>query len=468
MRPVRPGARTAARLAGLLVLALVLAGPTVRAADEPADDAAPPAVTAIVDVTVVPMDSERALPHHTVLLRGDTIAAVGPVDEVAVPEDALRIDGAGRWLMPGLADMHVHLWNPQHLTLFLAHGVTLVRNMWGSPMHLGWRESLASGETFGPALVTAGPLTDGDPPIWPGSAVALTPEEAEDLVDAAADQGYDVFKVYNRLKPEVYEALTARAAERGLPVVGHVPDAVGLRGVLAAGQHTIEHLGGFLETLAPEGRALRHGRWPEDLPEPTDDELAALAREMAASGTWNCTTLIVMTRFVPDEEAARFLEHPSMKSVDAFTKGSWQPKNDFRQKEGADAAAYLTLRRGDALRKRFVRALRDAGAPLLLGSDTPNPYLVPGYSIHQELEQLVASGLTPFEALAAGTRDAARSLGREEVFGTVAPGRRADLLLLEADPLADVGNAQRRVGVFRLGVFHTEAQLQERLEALVN
>ena len=157
-----------------------------------------------------------------------------------------------------------------------------------------------------------------------------------------------------------------------------------------------------------------------------------------------------------------------MRYVDAFTKGSWQPKNDFRQKEGADADAFTTLRRGDALRKRFVRALRDAGAPLLLGSDTPNPYLVPGYSIHQELEQLVASGLTPFEALAAGTRDAARSLGREEVFGTVAPGRRADLLLLEADPLADVGNAQRRVGVFRLGVFHTEAQLQERLEALVN
>ena len=224
----------------------------------------PSEVTAIVNVTVVPMDSERVLEEQTVLILGDRIASMGTADEITVPANAQVIDGRGRWLMPGLADMHVHLWDPEHLTLFLANGVTLVRNMWGTPMQLGMRASLANGDRFGPAVVTAGALLDGAPPIWPGSTMVESPEDARAEVRQMKEAGYDLVKVYNRLQPDVYEAIVAAADEYDIPVGGHVPDAVGLDGVLAAGQHTIEHLSGYLKALAEPGAGGRPGSWSGD------------------------------------------------------------------------------------------------------------------------------------------------------------------------------------------------------------
>jgi imidazolonepropionase-like amidohydrolase len=431
--------------------------------ESPAADASD--VTAIVGVNVVPMDTERVLPDHTVLIRGDRIVAIGPSSDVALPREARVVDGEGRWLMPGLADMHVHLWNADHLTLFLANGVTLVRNMWGSPMQLGMRASLADGRLFGPELITAGPLMDGRPPIWQGSTVVDSVEDAHTYVGQVARAGFDLIKVYNHLTPEVYAALVDAAQENDIPVGGHVPDAVGLDGVLATGQHTIEHLSGYLDALAKPGQDGQMGGWTGD-PDALDEEaIRELARRTVQAGTWNCITLIVLTRLVPAAEAAALLETPPMRYMDDNTLAGWDPTRDFRTKS-MTADDYTKLRKGDAARKKIVKVLYEEGAPILLGTDTPNPFVVPGFSIHQELALLVESGLSPFDALAAGTRDAARSLGQEQLFGTVAVGRRADLLLLEADPLQDVAAANRRVGVFRLGVYYAEAELQERLETI--
>ena len=209
----------AARLLPLLLLSLMSACASPEAASPP-----DPTVSAIVGVTVVPMDSDRELPDHTVVVRDGRIVALGPSAQVEVPSGAQRIDGTGRWLMPGLADMHVHLWNTEHLTLFLANGVTLVRNMWGAPMHLAMAEQLASGEVFGPALMTAGPLMDGTPPIWPQSTVVDTEEQAATYTDMVADQGFEAIKVYNHLDAQVYAALVEAARARGMGVWGHVPD----------------------------------------------------------------------------------------------------------------------------------------------------------------------------------------------------------------------------------------------------
>lgn len=448
----------AARLLPLLLLSLMSACASPEAASPP-----DPTVSAIVGVTVVPMDSDRELPDHTVVVRDGRIVALGPSAQVEVPSGAQRIDGTGRWLMPGLADMHVHLWNTEHLTLFLANGVTLVRNMWGAPMHLAMAEQLASGEVFGPALMTAGPLMDGTPPIWPQSTVVDTEEQAATYTDMVADQGFEAIKVYNHLDAQVYAALVEAARARGMGVWGHVPDAVGLDGVLAAEQDTIEHLTGFLGAL----RALHPDGWsgaPGDL----DDEiLATLAARVAASRTWNCVTLVVLTKFVAKQDAEAFLEAPEMRYVDAFTLSTWDPEKDFRLKTKT-AEDFARLRRDDVTRRRIVGALHEAGAPLLLGTDTPNPFVVPGFAIHEELALLVQSGLTPWEALATGTRDVARFAGAEGVFGTVTLGARADLVLLDADPRADIAATRRIAGVMRLGTYYPADELQRRLDALAD
>jgi imidazolonepropionase-like amidohydrolase len=447
-------------LTPLLVL-LALLVPSVA---PPADD-----VLAVVDVTVVPMDAERHLEHQTVVVAGGVIAALGPVDAVTVPEGATRIDGRGRFLAPGLHDMHVHAWIEDGLLLFVANGVTTVRNMWGSPMQLSWKSRVESGELLGPHMITAGPIMDGDPPLWNGSTVVTDTGAAARYVASQAEAGYDGIKVYNGLTREVYLALVDAAREHDLPVWGHVPDAVGLVSCLGAEQDSVEHLTGFGEALlAPDAAPAHPGaladRW-DLLTERDEDRTAKVAAMLAGSSTWNCPTLVVYRKFVPAEEGRELLAAPEMRFVDPSTRASWDPDTDFRSRSLTDEH-YAGLREADAERLEVVRALHEAGAKLLLGTDTPNPYVVPGFAIHEELELLVRSGLSPYEAALAGTRDAACFLGRCDTTGVVAAGMLADLVLLDADPLDSVTAWRRPELVVVAGRAHTRAELDGRLEEL--
>jgi hypothetical protein len=189
--------------AGLILAALVGAAP--QAAEEAA--ATPP--IAFVGVRVVPFDGPRLLEAQTVIVRGDRIAAIGPSSSTPVPDNAMVIPGKGRWLMPGLADMHVHVWSEGDLVAFVANGVTTIRNMFGAPLHLQWRDRLRTGALFGPALYTAGPIIDGNPPTWPGSAVVEDVETAKRVVAEQKAAGYDFLKVYNGLSRDVYDAIVA-------------------------------------------------------------------------------------------------------------------------------------------------------------------------------------------------------------------------------------------------------------------
>lgn len=437
------------------------------------DESAAPApvasgVLAIIHATLVPMDSERHLPDHTVLVSEGVITALGPSADVAVPAGAQVIDGRGLFLAPGLHDMHVHLWGQDDLLLFLANGVTTVRNMWGAPFHAGLEAALAAGQGDGPRIISASPILDGVPPIWNGSTPVPDAETARATVDEIAAAGYRALKVYNRLSPEAYHALVTAAREHGLPVWGHVPDAVGLRAALAAGQDSIEHLTGFAEVLLPDDApALDAGgpkrRWTL-ISEHDPDKLAALAVEVAATDTWNCPTLVVYTRFVSAETGRALLAAPEMAFVTPSTRATWNPDTDFRS-QGLTDEDSTALREADAARQQVVGALHDAGARLLLGTDTPNPFVVPGYAIHDELQLLVASGLSPFEAAAAGTRDAALFLGDDDRRGTLAVGLDADLVLLASDPLAGVGAWREPRVVVSRGRALTRAELDSRLAA---
>jgi imidazolonepropionase-like amidohydrolase len=430
----------------------------------------PPAgkpTTAFVHVAVVPMDAPRVARLQTVVVRGDRILAVGPDDETPAPAGAVVIDGRGKFLAPGLADMHVHVGGESFFTLFLANGVTTVRNMWGTQEHVRWRERIRSGAILGPALYTAGPLLDGDPPIWDGSAVVTDEASGVAAVTAQTSAGYDFAKVYNNLTPQAYDGIVAEARRRGVPVAGHVPDAVGLERVLAARQDTIEHLGGYFRAAQRSDSPLlgkldlRSSRHLVDYV--NDDKLSDLVRRTAAAGSWNCVTLFVFTRFAPLEESRPWRERPELRYLPPLLRASWDPTRDFRMKDNTPDD-WAAIRRGDARRLRLTAALHAAGAGILLGTDTANPFVVPGFSIHEELALLVAAGLTPYEALRAGTADAAAYLHAD--FGVVAPGRRADLVLLEANPLDEVTNMKKLAGVMLAGRWLPRADLDARLESI--
>ncbi len=399
---------------------------------------------AIVGASVLPMDREGVLADHTVLVRGGRVAAVAPAAAVDVGA-ATVVDGRGRWLVPGLADMHVHLQEEGDLALFLLNGVTTVRDLYGSPRQLRWRGEIAGGELDGPTILTAGPIIDGDPPTWPGSSVVTTPEAARAEVRAQKQAAYDWIKVYNSLGADAYQAIVAEARAQGIPVGGHVPKAVGVAGVLAAGQRSIEHVDGYVPFRG----------------EPVVDD--AIVAATVKSGAWNVPTLVVVDRFGKLDDPASLAATAGLEFVSAGVRDRWDPKNDFRLKSFTPEM-FTRVRQGNQIRRDLVGRLQKAGARIALGTDTGNPFVVPGFAVHDELALLVASGLTPWQALHAATASAAELAGAAGAFGVVAPGARADLVLVDRDPLADLRALAEPAVVVVRGV----VRKRDELRALVD
>ena len=416
---------------------------------------------AFVNVNVVPMDSERVLENQTVIIQDGLIQVVADHDSLEIPTVALLIDGQGKYLMPGLVDMHVHIKDPDELLLFVANGVTAVRDMWGttgSQLWMGFPDQLdlgiktARGELIGPTLYTSGPIMEGEPASMPLMPVIRTPQEARASVAWQKAQGYQFVKVYDNLKPDAYEAILISAREQDLPVIGHVPWQVGLDAALVGGQLTIEHLSGYID---PDSASFI-------IPE---DQLDTYARQTHQAGVWNTPTISLYQKIGPGSDLRRLESQPGMQYISPRMRVLWRLFASQMSKslvyEGPNYPARI-----DEIYTQMTRALHKNGAGILLGTDTGNPYLVPGFSLHEELGHLVEAGLSSYEALSAGTRSAALALGKFDEFGTVAPGKRADLLLLEANPLEEVGNANRRAGVILRGQWFPESELQEMLSGL--
>lgn len=394
---------------------------------------------AIVGVTVVPMDRDGTLKDQTVLVRSGRIVEVRPAREID-PGPATVLDGHGKWLVPGLADMHVHINEEGQLPLFPLNGVTVVRDLFGAPAHLRWREAIAKDDMQGPTLVQAGPIMDGDPPTWPGSAVVTTPEAARREVQAQKKAGYDWIKVYNGLSSDVYQAIVAEAKAQGMPVGGHVPKAVGIEAALTSGQRSIEHLDGYVPFRG----------------DPHADD--AIAKKTAAQQVWNVPTLIVTDNFARMDHPEALAGTRGLDMMSPAIRASWDPKNDFRLKTFT-AEMFAEGRRRNEIRRALLGKLSRAGARIALGTDTGNPYVVPGFAVHEELKLMVAAGLTPWQALRAATASAAELLATPGAFGVVKRGARADLLLVDRDPLADVGALADPPVVILRGTVHRRDEM---------
>lgn len=415
-------------------------------------------------VTVVPMDEERHLANHTVVVDGGSITAMGPDGAVSIPDDARVVDGRGHWLMPGLAEMHGHVPPVEQgaaldnvLDLFLANGITTVRGVLGGPGHLALREALASGERQGPRLLTSGPSLNGNSVGGPGQAV--------EMVQAQKAAGYDLAKLHPGLTRESFDAIMDTANQVGLPVVGHVPADVGLEHALSKGMACIEHMDDYVRGLVPEGQPERTadpGFFGFNVTMAADRaRIPALVEATRASGAAISPTETLMVSILGAIPSDEMLAWPEMQYVTPETKAQWRSS-----RENAQASASFSSERADrflSLRRELLKALHDAGVPIVLGSDAPQVFNVPGFSAHREMALMVQAGLTPYEALRTGTTAVARHLGVEDRRGVVAVGMEADLVLLSADPLQDIDNAARVEGVMVAGRWHDRADLDERL-----
>jgi imidazolonepropionase-like amidohydrolase len=423
--------------------------------------------TAFVDVTVIPMDRERSVPHQTVLVRGDRIAAIGPVDRVPVPPGATRVDGRGKYLIPGLAEMHAHIPGAQApesmvertLFLYVSGGITTIRGMLGDPRHLELRARAARSELLSPTIYAAGPSLNG--------TSLPTPDSAVRAVEQQKAAGYDLLKIHPGLKPDVFDAVVTTANRVGIRFAGHVPADVGLARAIEAHYWSIEHLDGYVEAmLRPDSPvpASESALFGMNLGEHLDQsKLPDLVRATKAAGVWNVPTQVLMVNLiaVPVAELSR---RPELRYVPDSVVVKWtETRNTVLQETGSTPAS---ARQMLDTRRRIIRELHAAGAGLLLGSDAPQVWNVPGFSTHRELESLVAAGLTPWQALETGTRNVAEFFGTSKESGTVETGKRADLVLLEADPLTDIRNTTRRAGVMLRGHWLPQAEIDRRLSAV--
>jgi imidazolonepropionase-like amidohydrolase len=426
---------------------------------------------AIRHVTIIDVAQGRPLPDHTVVVSGRRIAQVGPSNRVRVPAGARVIDGRGRYLIPGLWDMHTHVWNDSATfatapSLLVAHGVTGVRDMAGRlPDVLAWRTATREGRLLGPRAVVSGPLIDGRPPATEGDITVATPDEGRRAVDSLAAAGVDFIKAYEMLRRDTYVAIVDQARRRGVPVAGHLPLAVDAFEASGLGVASFEHLRNLelaCSARADSLRAARTAMLDSSLDKPgralrgqilsaqrtvaldTGDRARcdSLLRTLARNGTWQVPTLFL------DLVPLALADSGAMRRVRAAEPYVSKAMADWwREQQDRFLAAPMSAREPAQRHARwlrdFVPRLRDAGVGLLAGTDMPNLLTAPGFSLHEELRALRDAGLTNLEALQAATIAPARFLGATDSLGTVAEEKVADLVLLDADPLEDIANTTR-------------------------
>jgi len=409
--------------------------------------------TAFVNVNAVPMDADHVLRDWTVVVADGKIVSMGPSSAVRPPQGAAVIDGRGKYLMPGLTEMHGHLPSPETsapglveslLFLYVANGVTTVRGMQGAPGQIALRERAARNAIVSPTLFLAGPAFSG--------GTVKTPDQAGARVRAQKAEGWDLLKVLNGLSVESYDTMVAAAKEARLPFAGHVPAAVGVERVLAAGQETIDHIDMYVENLGGESTSL------------TDGAIRGLVDKTVKSSTWIVPTLYVWETLRGAVTLESRTSLPELRYLPRAQVDQWttQLTNRLRNPNFNAQAAQVYIDN----RMRVMKALSDAGARILLGSDAPQQFNVPGFSIHREMRRMVDAGMTPYQVLLSGTANVGRHMRSRGDFGHVAIGHRADLILLSANPLEDVGNVERRDGVMLRGRWLPEAEIQKSLAAI--
>lgn len=479
-RPMGPQWRHRWLLA-MLLLAELPGRPRAREGSDQ-EQRAQDGATVFENVNVIPMDRERVLKNQTVVVRAGRIEQIGDAAKVKGPAQALHIDGRGKYLVPGLIDMHTHLFSdeefPQRLAvdelaIMIANGVTTIRLMTGTPAQLGLRAKVAKGEQLGPTIYAASPQLAGQAygKVWNGFVVT-TPQQAQQAVRASKASGYDFIKLTTAITRPVYDAVIETSREEGLRVIGHVDPRVGTAHALEVGQQ-IEHLDSYMESVLKDDAPMKvsvsdYGVWKkpnwESLDYVDERKVIALAKATARAGVYSTPTLTFfkLCFVVPQSDAEirarpdyRFYPEKLRERLFTAHRKFWTEPPSAERRE-----------RYQRIRNLLVKTIHDAGGKIMAGSDAPELFLVYGFTLHRELQNLVAAGLSPYAALEAATRTPAEYLKGLDTFGTIERGKRADLLLLDGNPLQDITNTERRAGVMVRGRWLPQAELRKLLDEI--
>ena len=416
------------------------------------------AIVAFEEVTVIPMDRERSLPKQTVIVRDGRIAEIASADRLNLPSGATRVDGRGKFLIPALAEMHAHIPAgdatdqeiARVLFMYVANGIGTIRGMLGDPRHLPLRDRAARGELLSPRIYTSGPSFRG---------ASVPTVDAVKMVTEQKAAGYDFLKIHPGLKRDVFDALAATADKLRIRFAGHVPVEVGLGRALETKYWTIDHLDGYVEALAREGAPVSQNFGANLMSHIDESRLPALVAQTQTAGTWMVPTQILLENWLGPDEPAAMAKRPEIRYADPKQVENWTA----RKKSFTDLYPIEQRMQFIGLRRRLIKALHDGGVGFLLGSDAPQVWNVPGFSMHRELAVLVASGLTPYQALATGTRNIAVYFGTLDRSGTIEKGKQADLVLLEANPLQDIANTSKIAGVMIGGRWLAKSEIERRL-----
>ncbi|MEM7101191.1 MAG: amidohydrolase family protein [Pseudomonadota bacterium] len=432
------------------------------------------------------MTSRGVLDSVDIVVRDGRIASIVESGSIFPSRDVMVIDATGQFVIPGLSDMHVHVRHEDMLPALAAHGVTLIRDMWGSKETLNLRESVETKDRFAPQILAGSPGVDGEPPTFPGNPTITSSALAENTIRRLVEQGYDFVKIYDRLSADSFLAVAEACRANNIGFSGHPPFGVPFESVLVSGISSIEHLQGYMFATASEDlgfsatsidpmrdfpRLMRATMTAEQSGRGVGSvfdsaKRAMIAQRTASNGVWNTPTLIAIekTNTPSDERDAEFARE-EMKYVSPQLKNQWRPANNVRFQFMTDdmLRGFRMMGRES---QRMTKALQDAGAGLLVGTDTPEAFLIPGVSVHEELEQMVKAGLTPDAALAAATSNVGAFLGQPGSFGIVAEGAYANLVLLQNNPLEDIRHSRSIAGIVLRGKYFDRDALDSKLREI--
>ena len=439
---------------------------------------------AIKNVTVIDMTGASPKAEMTVIIEGNLIVAIGKSAKIKLPENTQAVDGNGKFLIPAFWDMHVHVLNADRmLPLFVANGVLGVRDLGVHNIDniLLWRAEAAAGKIVSPRIVTAGKVLDGIPQADTSFSIGIkTAEEGRTAVRDLKSKGVDCIKVYDKLSREAYFAIADEAKKTGLSFVGHVPTLITTTEASDAGQKSIEHLGKILEDSSSSPEEVR-AKQVEPINEGdyfaftarighTYDAIVSTYSEKKAkeifarfrkNRTWQVPTLSVKNgrTFIDELDAkgdARAIY------VEESQRNYWKPQVGFFSRYRT--SSYITAQKAYFQKELdLVRDMQHAGIRIMAGTDTPNAYVIAGFSLHDELALLVKAGLTAMQAMLTATRNPAEYLGELEQQGTVEHGKLANLVLLDANPLVDISNTTRINAVIQNGKYLSRQELDKIL-----
>jgi imidazolonepropionase-like amidohydrolase len=409
------------------------------------------------NVNVVDVKTGHIATKQNVLITGNIIQKI--TSKAISSKNASIVDGTGKYLIPGLWDMHVHVFRnaadkrkEYYFPLLIANGVTSVRDMWTKPKNMPyvstWRQQVSTSTGMVPRFATVGTLVDGTPPVWPGSDTVKTAEEARDIVHKIKDSGVDFVKVYGRLSREAYFAIVDECKKLNFPFAGHLPESVSFTEAATSGQKSIEHLISIfskwkeLSTKEETFKNIKRGEWTpalrfELLQSFSEQKTQELAKLLARNGTSLCPTIVVhaANMFTDDK---KYIQDERLQYISEEEKKGWM---DFYKAFKPENRSINQLRFQTDM--KYLNIMYKTGVKILAGTDLGNPFIYAGFSLHDELEHFAKAGLTPLDALQTATLNPAKYVGKEREIGTVSIGKLADLILLDANPLLDITNTRK-------------------------